>query len=78
MVQKGVGISMLLNSAVVDVNSIIFIREFCNAVKKDSFINSYISAYQNLKKDKRFKNPAYWLGIRFYSRTIKGIYDGVR
>lgn len=78
MVQKETGISLLLNSAVADVNSIIFIREFCNSVKRDSFLNSYTAAYQYLKKDKRFKNPAYWLGIRFYSRTIKDLYDGVR
>ena len=78
MVQNEMGISMLLNSAVVDVNSIIFLREFCNAVKKGSFLNSYVAAYQYIKKDKRFKNPAYWLGIRFYIRTIKGIHDGVR
>ncbi|MGB4267961.1 MAG: tetratricopeptide repeat protein [Spirochaetota bacterium] len=77
MLQKKMGISILLNSAVSDVNSIIFIREFCNTIKTDSFLNAYMSAYQYLKKDKRFKNPAYWLGIRFYSHTIKGIYDGV-
>jgi Tol biopolymer transport system component/tetratricopeptide (TPR) repeat protein len=77
MIHKEMGISVLLNSAVSDVNSIIFIREFCNTIKTDSFLHAYMSAYQYLKKDKRFKNPAYWLGIRFYSRTIKGIYDGV-
>lgn len=78
MVQNKMGMSMLVNSAVSDINSIIFIREFCNAFKRDSFVNSYISAFQYLKKDKRFKNPAYWLGIRLYIRTIKGIHNGVR
>ncbi len=78
MVQKEMGISIMMNSAIADVNSIIFIREFCNKIKTDSFLDSYSSAYQYVKKDKRFKNPAYWLGIRFYSRTIKGIHDGVR
>lgn len=77
MIQKEMGISVLVNNAVSDVNSIIFIREFCNTIKTDSALNAYISAYQYLKKDRRFKNPAYWLGIRLYSRTIKGIYDGV-
>ncbi len=77
MIQKETEISVLLNNAVSDVNSIIFLREFCNAIKTNSFLHAYMSAYQYMKKDKRFKNPAYWVGIRFYSRTIKGIYDGV-
>ncbi|MGQ9842245.1 MAG: tetratricopeptide repeat protein [Spirochaetota bacterium] len=77
MVQNKMGMSILVNSAISDINSIIFIREFCNAFKRDSFLNSYISALQYLKKDKRFKNPAYWIGIRFYIRTIKDIHEGV-
>ncbi len=78
MIQKEMGKYILLNTSVADVNRIIFIREFCKAVTLESIVNSLISAQQYLKKDKRFKHPAYWMGIRLYSRTLKGIYDGVR
>lgn len=78
MVQKEMGNYILLNTSVADVNRMIYIREFCKAVKVESLINSLVTAQQYLKKDRRFKHPAYWMGIRLYSRTLKGIYDGVR
>ncbi|MCX8123013.1 MAG: tetratricopeptide repeat protein [Spirochaetes bacterium] len=78
MIQREIQNCILLQVAVADVNGVIFIREFCNAIQSNNCTASYTTAYKFIKADKRFKNPAYWIGIRYYRSTIKDTTNGAQ
>ena len=76
LMQKGIGGFITFNCAVIDVNRLLFLREFLTALKSKPSFTAYADAFVYVIRDKRYKHPANWVGIRFYSSSMNYLYKG--
>jgi len=76
LMQKGIGGFITFNCSVMDVNRLLFLREFLTALKSKPSFTAYADAFVYVIRDKRYKHPANWVGIRFYSSSMNYLYKG--